>query len=147
MSSQSLIVDRQFFLVGFQLSLIPVLLVWTKFDQISIIWESEFWGLGFFYAAPPANFVSFCLTVAVKAPVNFRQILSLSALSDHIYLKFVFLLFLLVLLSCFCLLLCWLRSVVSLVSVFLFLDVVRFEFFRNDFVPAWDWNRLGQNWS
>ena len=81
----------------------------------------------------------------MEAPVNFRQLLSLSAPSDNIYLNFVFLLVLFVLLFCFCSLLCWLRSVVSLVSVFLFLVVVRFEFFRNNFVPAWDWDRLGQN--
>ena len=101
--------------------------------------------MGLFYVAPPANFGNFFLIVAVKTSVNFKRFLSLSAPSDNIYLTFAFLLFLLVLLYYFCLPFCWLCSVVSLVSVFLFLVVVRFEFFRNNFVPAWDWDRLGQN--
>ena len=58
MSSQSLVVDRQLFLLGFQLSLIPVLLVWTKLDHFSIIWEFELWELGLFSVSPPFNFVT-----------------------------------------------------------------------------------------
>ena len=42
----------------FQLSLIPILLVWTKFGQISITWESELWELGLFSGSPSFNFVT-----------------------------------------------------------------------------------------
>ena len=34
------------------------MLVWTKFDQISIIWESELWELGLFSVSPSFNFVT-----------------------------------------------------------------------------------------
>ena len=58
LSSKSLAVDTHFFLGGSQLSLNPVLLVWTKLDQISIIWESKLWEFGFFCASPPFKFVT-----------------------------------------------------------------------------------------
>ena len=58
LSSQSLAVDTHFFLGGSQLSLSPVLLVWIKLDQISIIWESKLWEFVFFCASPPFNFVT-----------------------------------------------------------------------------------------
>ena len=53
-----MVVDRQSPIAGFQQSLFPVLLVWTKFDQISIIWESELWDLGLFSVPPSFNFVT-----------------------------------------------------------------------------------------
>ena len=34
------------------------MLVWTKIDQISITWESELWGLGFFSGSSFFNFVT-----------------------------------------------------------------------------------------
>ena len=58
MSSKSLAVDTHFFLVGSQLSLNPVLLVWTKLDQISVIWESKLWEFVFFCASPLFTFVT-----------------------------------------------------------------------------------------
>ena len=58
LSSQSLAVDTHFILGGSQLSLSPVLPVWIKLDQISIIWESKLWEFVFFCASPPFNFVT-----------------------------------------------------------------------------------------
>ena len=34
------------------------MLVWTKFDQISIIWESELWELRLFFVSPLSDFLT-----------------------------------------------------------------------------------------